>query len=261
MKNIIKKILKFFGQKQGSFLYDIFSKYNIIFKATYNKSFILSLILFYKLILSEILLRNLQKRFYQDSLKDSYIKNCVFDYDDWFSGNIPIWSFFFKKYNLIEKNLNYLEIGSFEGRSSVFILKNLKKISCQFVDTFQGSEEHSKINFSKVFENFKKNVEPFKDQIVINKMNSNEFFKTNRTYFDLIYVDGSHFSENVYKDAINSFTFLNKNGLIIFDDFIWTYYNQINDNPIGGLIPFLKKSFRKIKILYVNFQLIIKKID
>ena len=261
MKKIIKKVIKIFGQKPGFVIYDILSKYNIIFKATYNKSFILLIFLFYKLIFSEFLLKKKTKEFNEKNLQNYYGKNCTFNYNDWFSGNIPIWDFFLKKYNLFNKKLNYLEIGSFEGRSSVFILENLKNSICQSVDTFSGSDEHSKINFSKVFENFKKNVEPFKDQIVINKMNSNEFFKTNRTYFDLIYVDGSHFSENVYKDAINSFTFLNKNGLIIFDDFIWTYYNQINDNPIGGLIPFLKKNFRKIKILYVNFQLIIKKID
>ena len=61
-------------------------------------------------------------------------------------------------------------------------------------------------------------------------------------------------------DALNSFQYLNKNGLIIFDDFVWTHFKNFDDNPIRGLILFLKRNFYKIKILYVNFQLIIQKI-
>ena len=260
MKKIIKKVIKIFGQKPGFVIYDILSKYNIIFKATYNKSFILLIILFYKLIFSEFLLKKKTKKFNEKNFQNYYGKNCTFNYNDWFSGNIPIWDFFLKKYNLFNKKLNYLEIGSFEGRSSVFILENLKNSRCQSVDTFSGSDEHSKINFSKVFENFKKNVEPYKNRININKINSNNFFQRNELYFDLIYVDGSHYAKDVYADAINSFKFLNKNGLIIFDDFVWTYYDTINNNPIGGLIPFLKENLYNIKIIYVNFQLIVQKI-
>ena len=37
--------------------------------------------------------------------------------------------------------------------------------------------------------------------------------------YDFICIDGCHFSEQVYRDAINSFRFLNTNGIIIFDDF------------------------------------------
>ena len=257
MKKIVKKVISIFGQRPESFIYSLLSKYNIIFKATYNKSFILTIVLFYKLIFSELLLRLKNKEFNKEDLKNHYGKNYNFNYDDWFSGNIPIWNFFFKKYNLIYKKINYLEIGSFEGRSSLFVLKNLKNSKCHYVDTFTGSDEHSKINFLKVFENFTKNIEPYKNKVNIYKTSSNNFFKENKLYFDLIYVDGSHYADHVYADALNSFKFLNKDGLIIFDDFVWTYYDNINNNPIGGLIPFLKKNFYNLKILYVNFQLII----
>ena len=253
-------MIEIFGQRPGSAIYDILNKYNIIFKATYNKSIILLFILFYKLIISELLLRQQKKKFDEKNLEKFYNNNCIFNYNDWFSGNVPIWIFFFNKYNIIEKKIKYLEIGSFEGRSTVFILKNLNNSECECVDTFTGSDEHSQINFLKVFENFKKNIEPYKDRVSINKINSNNFFLKNKLYFDLIYVDGSHYSKDVYTDALNSFKYLNKNGLIIFDDFVWTYYDTINNNPIGGLIPFLKENFHNIKIIYVNFQLIIQKI-
>ena len=55
----------------------------------------------------------------------------------------------------------------------------------------------------------------------------------------MIYIDGNHHSDNVLRDARNSFKLLNKNGFIVFDDFLWDYYNEINLNPIGGVKQFL----------------------
>ena len=78
--------------------------------------------------------------------------------------------------------------------------------------------------------------------------------------FDLIYVDGAHDKKSVKKDAINSFKYLNNNGIIIFDDFLWSYYNKkLFNNPINALLPFLRNNHSKIEILYINYQLIIKK--
>ena len=72
-----------------------------------------------------------------------------FNYRDWFSININVWQ---KTLNPIEK-IKYLEIGSFEGRSAVFVasLNNVKEITC--VDTFQGSDEHNHIDFDLVYKN------------------------------------------------------------------------------------------------------------
>jgi hypothetical protein len=62
-----------------------------------------------------------------------YFKNKYqFDYDDWFSANMNIW----KNYLMLLKEIKYLEIGSFEGRSAVFVgeLNNVEEVTC--VDTF-----------------------------------------------------------------------------------------------------------------------------
>ena len=71
-----------------------------------------------------------------------------FNYDDWFSANIIFWK---KIVNKIDK-IRYLEIGSFEGRSTVFIkeLDNLESLMA--IDTFEGSDEHKNIDFKKVYE-------------------------------------------------------------------------------------------------------------
>ena len=73
---------------------------------------------------------------------------------DWFSPHIPIWTKIFEKHGFLDpkKTLKCLEIGSWEGRSSVFILKNLcqsKKSTLFCLDTFRGSIEHTQREHNK----------------------------------------------------------------------------------------------------------------
>jgi len=90
-----------------------------------------------KFILETIKSQNFIK--FQPKLKNDkmYFKNKYqFNYDDWFSNNMNIW----KNYLAPLKEIKYLEIGSFEGRSAVFVgeLNNVKEVTC--VDTFEGSD-------------------------------------------------------------------------------------------------------------------------
>ena len=129
---------------------------------------------------------------------NNYIKNnkrtyfnskYKFNYNDWFSENIVVWE---KIVNKITE-INYLEIGSFEGRSTVFIkeLDNLKYLMA--IDTFQGSDEHKDINFDKVYENFKYNINlrtknDDKKKINFLKISSDKFFKNNKTLLIIVFI-------------------------------------------------------------------------
>ena len=146
--------------------------------------------------------------------------------------------------------------------SALFSLTKLSNSKIDCVETFQGSDEHSKLDFSKVEKNFYYNLSNFKDRYQIFKMTSDDFFKDRLTHkmYDFIYIDGSHFSEQVYKDAINSFRCLNTNGIIIFDDFLKKFYKKIDQNPINGVISFIKEKKKQIKIMDVGYQICIKKI-
>ena len=42
-----------------------------------------------------------------------------------------------------------LEIGSFEGMSALFLLKNFENSKIDCVETFKGSDEHGDISFKK----------------------------------------------------------------------------------------------------------------
>ena len=49
---------------------------------------------------------------------------------------------------------------------------------------------------------------------------TDEFFKTSKLKFDLIYIDASHEKNQAYKDFKNSYNSLNTGGIIIFHDII-----------------------------------------
>ena len=51
-------------------------------------------------------------------------------------------------------------------------------------------------------------------------MTSDEFFKENNLFFDVIFIDGLHTYEQCSKDVINSIKFLNNDGIIILHDML-----------------------------------------
>ena len=53
---------------------------------------------------------------------------------------------------------------------------------------------------------------------------------------------------------------LKKDGYLIFDDFLWNFYSNPNENPIGAIKLFLKENFFKLKIVSIGYQIILKKL-
>ena len=153
--------------------------------------------------------------------------------NDWFTPNIPTWLTAFQKNNFDEKTeLNCLEIGSWQGMSAVFILKYFERAQLTCVDTWEGADEHQSEHSTtsetlmKVEEVFDFNLSPYKQRLTKFKGTSYQYFNNHfdSEKFDLIYIDGSHHSDDVILDAIKAFQMLKVNGLIIFDDYFWNYY-------------------------------------
>ena len=189
-------------------------------------------------------------------------KNLNFQQRDFFTNNINSWLYIFDKYYLFNKKLIALEIGSYEGRSSFFLLKFIKKIKLTCVDTFKPFhelKEYNKKKFNKIYKNFKANTSKYSKKLLVVKNTSEYFFKNNKKKFDFIYVDGSHKYKDVLYDAKKAFIHLNNNGIIIFDDFLWEIDSK-KKLPINALMEFLNENIDKLKILYVDYQLIIRKI-
>ena len=98
-----------------------------------------------------------------------------------------------------------------------------------------------------------------KKNISYSKLDSDSFFKGNNSKFNLIYIDGSHEYEDVKKDFINALECLQNNGYIIFDDFVWSFYDDVQRNPMNAIMQcYIKYNFC-LKIIYFNRQVILQK--
>ena len=70
--------------------------------------------------------------------------------------------------------------------------------------------------FDSVICENKSGVDPHKGGNI--RLTSDSFFEVNKTYFDLVFIDGLHTYEQVLKDVNNSLKFLNKGGVIALHD-------------------------------------------
>lgn len=189
------------------------------------------------------------------------MNNYIFT-EDWFTSNIPIWNHFLNKFKNIS-NLNFLEIGSFEGLSTIWMLENIlthetSKITC--IDTFEGSNEHDKDKIKNLYDIFLHNISNYKDKVNVIKNKSFNALKLINDKYDLIYIDGDHKSAGVLEDAILSFPLLKKNGIMIFDDYKWNGFKHIPIyNPKIGIDAFLEIYCDRINILHSDYQVIIEK--
>lgn len=189
---------------------------------------------------------------------------------DWFTGKLPYWLSVFDELGLRQRNsLEGLEIGSWEGLSSHFLLDSLPNLKMTCVDTWEGADEHRSGDLadvktlSKIEERFDANLTPFAGRVQKQKKTSFVFFaeKVRKEIYDLIYVDGSHHCDDVIIDSIKSFEALKVGGIMVFDDYFWTYYKNPIDNPAAAIHAFLRLKKGKFKLLRLYEQLIIQKIQ
>jgi hypothetical protein len=155
---------------------------------------------------------------------------------DWFSEHIPHWEKSLELAKLKKEDKHYvLEIGSYEGKSSTWISDNLlnhpdSKMFC--VDTFTGGIEHRGIDFSGLQDRFMHNIRQSKNFSKIQTFPGTSSMAMGLMIihdfkYDIIYIDGSHETDDVIIDGIHAFKLLSDNGIIIFDDYQWT----LNDIP------------------------------
>ena len=175
----------------------------------------------------------------------------------WFSNNL-----YFLSKNLSSLKIeNLLEIGSYEGRSAIFFANIFKESKLFCVDTWSGSDEHENINFKSIEDNFDHNVKfLIKNQSLSKfKMTSDNFFNQNTKKFDFVYVDGDHSKDQVLKDLKNSWSFLNSNGFLLVDDYMWWYYKDLKNNPAFAINNFIKDYSNQIKKMIIWHQVLIQK--
>jgi len=130
--------------------------------------------------------------------------------------------YYFKKIKkkMIKNRFNYENAlynrVSFISLAIANILKKKNYNECKYLEI--GVFDNKVFNTIPLPINQKIGVDPQRGGT--HKMTSDDFFKSNKEFFDVIFIDGLHSYEQCSNDCINSMKFLNENGLIIFHDML-----------------------------------------
>tara|TARA_B100000035_G_scaffold88157_1_gene74110 strand:- start:2290 stop:2964 length:675 start_codon:yes stop_codon:yes gene_type:complete len=209
---------------------------------------------------SKVLKKKCKKDFKDEKIQFEQIINEKNFSNKWFLNNFYIFNYFLPK----DKNakFDYLEIGCFEGLSSLYVLSKYNAVNAFLIDVWDMPNPNSKTlsnNFDKVEKAFDENLSDYtftkvKDDSVISMR---KLLKEDKS-FDFIYIDGSHNGEDILSDAIEAFKILKKDGLIFFDDFL--QYDKSRDlQSYEGIEKFLTLYSNFLKIEYFQNNLVVRK--
>jgi predicted O-methyltransferase YrrM len=147
---------------------------------------------------------------------------------DWFSGHASVWEAEDGPLGSLLRRartmpVSALEIGVWEGRSTVWLLERLCAIPGSrlvSVDHFDSGEtEEGRARFGRVLHNTRSlaalalELRPGWSSDVLTKLRHEE------RVFDLAYIDGSHHRLDTMEDAISAWRCLRDGGVLIFDDY------------------------------------------
>ncbi|MFA5799798.1 MAG: class I SAM-dependent methyltransferase [Candidatus Peribacteraceae bacterium] len=193
---------------------------------------------------------------------------------DWFTQHIPSWEEHLHHLRGLP-GLHFLEIGSFEGRSAVWLLQNIlthpaSRLTC--IDLFErreeafNIEEHMNLNLPRnlpVEKHFDCNIRAIGAEKRVRKLKgiSQEILRTlPPDAFDLVYIDGSHEAKNVLTDAVLAFDLLKNNGIMILDDYRWECFPEDPArNPPIAIDAFLSAFRGWYDLLHKDYQMMIRK--
>jgi SAM-dependent methyltransferase len=185
--------------------------------------------------------------------------------EPWFDVNIIPWCVTFSRIFNRAYPVRILEIGSWEGRSTLFLLTYFTQGHLTAVDTWAGSDEHpynATSDLRDLEARFDGNLAPCTARLTKRKGSSLHVLPQlldEQKEFDVIYVDGSHVADDVLTDGINAWRLLKQGGVLIFDDFLWPCYPRARANPWWAIILFLKYHEGEYDILYASYQIILQK--
>jgi predicted O-methyltransferase YrrM len=177
--------------------------------------------------------------------------------------------------------LHVLEIGSFEGKSTIWFLDKILQhqkstITCvdPWLDYSQNQDSlnsyEKKNNEWKMIErgikqNFLQNIieSGYSDKVLIRQGFSDKILPsliTEQKIYDIIFIDGNHTAPYVLMDAIMSWTLLRKGGIIIFDDYTWGLDRPTTLRPKESVDYFMSTFGEYVVELYSNYRKIVKKL-
>jgi predicted O-methyltransferase YrrM len=187
---------------------------------------------------------------------------------EWFEDSIPTWMRIdaLTELKRSKSKPTILEIGSFEGRSTLFFLSYFPESQVTVIDLWNQDVDPQSVSEgrSSVEMRFDRNVAEYSDRIIKMRGMSAEclgkLVAGRPSKFDLVYVDGSHFSDDVMTDALLSWSMLKSGGTMIFDDYLWTDADYgYRKQPCLAINLFLRLMKGEYTIAHVGYQVIVVK--
>jgi predicted O-methyltransferase YrrM len=193
---------------------------------------------------------------------------------DWFHWAPEVWTQLIPMLPGEPGDRHFLEVGSFEGRSTVWIAENMMQdgdfLDC--IDTWKGGEEHVEEHMEEAEQRFDYNrsialtgraieIEKIKGSSVyglsclLTGVDSDE----NQPYYSFIYIDGSHIAKDVLTDACMAWPLLKTEGLMVFDDYMWGDPRDILHRPKPAIDAFCNLFAEEAEIVHVGYQLVVRK--
>jgi predicted O-methyltransferase YrrM len=189
-------------------------------------------------------------------------KAIFFDVDDW---NIVQWCVTFSRIFNRADPVRILEIGSWEGRSTLFFLTYFTQGHLTAVDPWADRVDHHYKATRESRERearFDGNLAPCAARLTKRKGSSLHVLPQlldEQQKFDVVYVDGSHFADDVLTDGINAWRLLKQGGILIFDDLLWACYTRARANPAWAINLFMKYHKGEYNLLNASYQIILQK--
>lgn len=155
-----------------------------------------------------------------------------------------------------KEDVALLEIGCFEGRSTLWFLQNIlthpsASITC--VDSFSRRGGEPRFDHNIAFSGLSSRTTKLKGR-------SEEVLPRLATLrFDVVYIDGSHRAVDVLMDAMASWQILKPGGTMIFDDYGWGQGKQPADRPGPAIDLFIDTMGSRAELLHREYQVILRK--
>ncbi len=176
---------------------------------------------------------------------------------DWTSQVRDSWPDHVLPYVDVESELHWLEIGSFEGRSALWIVENVLKhpssnLTC--VDVWQPWPSFGELVDFDYEANFDRNTLGV-TKIIKRKGKSADVLPTLRVgSFDGAYIDGNHDEEDVLGDARMVLPLVKPGSLMVFDDYDWPRGSGVK----RAAARFLAEVGAKVEKIYCDYQLVLR---
>lgn len=170
----------------------------------------------------------------------------------------PFWADAFEKYRAAIQAI--LEIGAFEGRTTVFAAQYFPNARVVSIDPWAAYAEMDALDAAE--KAFRQNTAPFGERVTAIKGYSSDVLPglvETGDAFDIIFVDGSHAYDDVVVDTDFAWRLLKTGGVIIWDDYLWRRADYGDRTPKRAIDEFLTSHEGEFQPLWAFKQVAIRK--